>query len=259
MNLKPLFNVKLIEQNKQHYYQLGDDETWKPGVTTVLKVLDKPALIPWATKCVSENIKEAFKEFTSKPLSILTHKNIERICDEGKNIYKKKAADAADIGSRVHQAIDSLIRGEIKDIAGDIKAGVQGFLDWEAANSLKIHLGDSKLGSKLFGYGGSLDFVAFDGNDPIIFDIKTTKRRKDRDHGVYPEYGVQLAAYGQAFYETYGLKPKALYALWVNKEKPEFKAVKVANPDICFEMFLACLKIHKIQKLEMFEEEMILI
>lgn len=249
--LQPLYSVKLIADGKSHFYQIGDDETWYPGVTTVLSVLNKPALIPWAVKMCSENIKDYLTEHAIN--RILTPGEIEKACEAGKNIYKKKASEAADIGTRVHQAIDSIIKGEKKDIPEDIRAGVDGFLAWNASNSIKIELGDTRLGSKLFGYGGSLDFVGFDGNEAVIFDIKTTKKRKDRDHGIYPEAALQLSSYAVAFRETYGIPVKAVYGLWLNKEKPEFKAVKIANISACFEGFLAALKLHQLSKYEMFE------
>lgn len=254
MNLKPLYDVKLIEANRQHYYQIGSNEDWRPGVTTVLGVMNKPALIGWAAKSVSDNIRE---ELLKYPDTVLSKKQIESICDEGKNIYKKKAQDAADIGTRVHKAVDAIIRGEKPTITDDIRDGVQGFVDWQAAHSFTIHAGDTKLGSRLFGYGGSLDFVGIDSKGlAVIWDLKTTKKRKDRDHGIYPEYGLQLAAYAKAFTETYGIEVGAVYALWVNKEKPEFKAVKVSNINVAFEGFLACLKIYQTQKFELFEDQL---
>lgn len=246
--LNPLYDVKLIADGKQHFYQLGNEEKWFPGVTTVLSVINKPALVQWASNSACENIKEfLIKNALNR---VLTLDEIEAAVLEGKNIYKKKSQVAADLGSRVHQAIDSIIREEEKDIPEDIQAGVQGFLDWKASNSLTIELGDTKIGSKLFGYGGSLDMVAFDGNEAIIFDFKTTKKRRDRDHGIYDEYAYQLAAYAQAFKETYGLEVKKVYALWLNKEKPEFKAVEIPNISLCFEGFLAALKLYQVGKIE---------
>ncbi len=252
MILNPLYDVKLIATGKQHFYQIGTDETFHPGSTTALSVLNKPALVPWAANTACENIQEyLMANALNKPL---TKEEIEKACLEGKNIYKKKASEAADVGSRVHQAIDTIIRGETPVISDDIKAGVQGFLDWKASNSLKIELGDTKLGSKLFGYGGSLDMVAFDGNEAIIFDFKTTKKRKDRDHGIYPEAAFQLSSYANAFTERFGIPVKAVYGLWLDKEKPGFKAVKVSDINACFEIFLACLKIYKNSKYEMFDD-----
>jgi len=259
MKLTPLYEVKLIVDGKQHFYTMGEDETYFPGVTTCLQQINKPALIPWAVKACSDNIKDYLKQHAVN--RILTDQEVEQACLEGKNIYKKKASDAADIGSRVHKACDDIIRGTYKDevlmgagrYGADIAAGVQGFLDWKASNSLTIELGDTKIGSKVFGYGGSLDFVAFQGSEPIIFDIKTTKKRKDADHGIYPEYAYQLAAYAQAFHETYGLEVKNVYALWLNKEKPEFKPVKISNLSEAFQGFLAALKLYKLNKYQLFE------
>lgn len=262
MNLTPLYDVKLISKDKQHFYQLGSDETYYPGVTTVLKVVDKPALIPWALNSMESH---AYELITKKSLESfagtgefrinLSDLELKAILKESKNIYKKKAEEAADIGSRVHQAIDALIKGEkLSHISDDMKPAIDGFLDWKSSHSLKIEAGDTKLGSKMFGYGGSLDFVAFEGSEAIIFDIKTTKKRKDRDHGIYPEYAKQLSAYARAFTETYGIPVKEVWALWLNKEKAGFKPLKVSNINLCFENFLACLKIYNSQKFEMFDE-----
>src|SRR6185295_72240 len=130
---KPLYEVKLIADGKNHFYQLEGDETYHPGATTVLGVLNKPALIPWAVKACSDNIRDYLIENALD--KSLTKEEIEKACLEGKNIYKKKSSEAADMGSRVHQAIDRIIKGDKVDIPEDIKPGVQGFLDWSASNS----------------------------------------------------------------------------------------------------------------------------
>ena len=205
--LKALYEVKLIVDGRQHFYQIGEEEKWHPGVTSVLSAaIPKPALLPWALNMMSENVRDSLTKWPKG--NLMEEEDIEKIVKDGKNIYKKKASEAADIGKEVHLAIDGIIRNKAVVPGEYIKAGVDGFLKWRETNNLEIVLGDTKLGSKLFGYGGSMDFVAFKGPDPIIFDVKTTKRRKDRDHGVYNEYGLQLAAYAQAFHETYGLRPK---------------------------------------------------
>lgn len=252
MKLQPLYEVKLIADGRQHFYEIDKDQNWKPGVTTVLGQVAKPALLPWALNEMGKNVHGYLTNRIS--MDPFSKKEIEDLVKESKNIYKQKAADAADIGTRVHGAVNEIIHGRNPVITDDIKAGVDGFIQWKESNRLRVELGDTKLGSKLFGYGGSLDFLAFDGNEAIIFDIKTTKKRKDRPHGIYDEACYQLAAYRQAFRETYGLNVKAVYALWLNKEKPEFNAVKVMNPDVCFEAFLAALKLYQVQKMEKFDD-----
>lgn len=250
--LSPLYKVELIADGRNHFYKIGDDDTFYPSSTTVLKVLDKPAILPWALNMAGDNIKEFFSKWDGKPF------DVDALIKEAKNIYKVKASAAADVGTRVHGAINKIIHGETPEITDDIKPAIDGFLQWVEANKLKIEFGDTRLGSKLFGFGGSMDFLAFDGDDPIIFDVKTNRKRRDRPHGAYPEGALQLSSYRQAFFETYGLKPKACYILWINKEKPEFKAVKVANLEKCFEGFLAALNIYNLRKYELFDEEPII-
>lgn len=248
------YNVKMIDDGKQHFYQIENDDRWLPGVTTILSAaIPKPALLPWALNMMGENIREYL--MGRSPGQPFKPDEIEILIKEGKNIYKKKASDAAGIGTRAHKAIDDLIHGLDPQITPDIKFAVDGFLAWKSSNSLAIEMGDTKLASKLFGYGGSLDFVAFDKNEAIVFDLKTTKKRKNMPHGAYDEMGLQLAAYSQAFHETYGLKVKAAYVLWVDKERPDFKAVKVSNIPVCLEGFLAALKLYQNQKFEKFERD----
>src|SRR5438477_2816654 len=171
--LNPLYPVELITNGKSHFYKLGDGDLWFPGVTTVLQMIAKPALIQWSSNMACENIKEYLMENAlNKPL---TKEEIEKACLEGKNIYKKKAEAQADIGTKVHKAIDSLIKGDILEITDEIKPAIEGFINWNDSNDLTIEFGDTKIGSKVFGYGGSLDMVAFNkSNEAILVDFKTT-------------------------------------------------------------------------------------
>jgi hypothetical protein len=252
--LAPLFTVRLYVEGKKHWYLIADDETGKPSVTGILSAaIPKPAFVPWALNSMGDNVRDAILERVKNNVPI-SKEEIDAIILEGKNIYKKKSADAADIGTRVHAAIDQIIHGKEPEMTPDIKPAIDSFLSWQDENKIKIELGDTKIGSRLFGYGGSLDFVGFHNGEPVIFDIKTTKKRKDKPHGVYDEYALQLAAYRNAFKETYGLTAESCQILWINKEKVEFKAVQVGNINAAFEGFLACLKLYNLQKYEMFEE-----
>lgn len=251
--LNPLYDVKLIVDGRQHFYQIGADEKWHPGVTTALGMINKPALIPWAAKMVSENIKEALMEHWATPgtedrdKQHLSKEQIERICLEGKNIYKKKSQAAADVGTRAHKAIDLILHGEPYQLDDDIKIPVEAFLDWKGRQTLTFELGDTRIGSRLFGYGGSLDMVAFDGNEAILIDLKTS-------NGIYPEMGYQIGAYSQAFKETYGIEVKEAMILRIGKDKPEFEVKKVGNISACLEGFLAALKLYQLSKWQIFEE-----
>lgn len=245
--MNPLYKVTRVDKDGKHFYQIESDDKWLPGVTTILKVLNKPALIPWALNCMEANILNAIS-----PGSICDIKSLKEIIKESKGIYKKKAEDAANIGTRIHNAIDAIIHGNNYERDAQVDIGVEGFLRWQEANKLKIILGDTRIASKIFGYGGSLDFLAESANGVVIFDVKTTKKMKGGEHGIYPEYAYQLSAYKQAFEETYGAKVSDVYALWINKETPGFLPLRVGHWGSCFEGFLSCLKLHNLSNYQLF-------
>lgn len=242
---KPLYPVELIVDGKQHFYKLGDDETYHPGVTTILgAALPKPALLPWAVKMMGENIREYLTARDGKPF---LKDEIDALIQAGKDIYKKKAEAAADIGTRAHKVIDSILLGVDCEVTDDIKPCIDAFQDWRGRQTLTFDLGDTKIGSKVFGYGGSLDCVAWGDSGPVLIDLKTSK-------AIYDEYAYQLAAYVQAFRETYGVEVKEAIILRLGKDKPEFEVKRVANLSACLDGFLAALKLYNLNKWKKFEE-----
>lgn len=242
--LKPLYEVKLIADGKQHFYQIGSDETYHPGVTTILgAAIPKPALLPWSLKMMGENVKAELMNL-KEPLNEVV---IDKIVAAGKQIYKKVASDAADLGSRAHKAIDNIIKGETPIVTEDIAPCVEAFREWNKSSGLTIELGDTRLGSRLFGYGGSLDMLALRGNDPVLIDLKTSK-------GIWPEMGFQISAYAKAFQETFGVEVKEALILRVGKDKAEFEVKKLSNLNETFQGFLAALKLYSLSKFRMFDE-----
>ena len=90
-------NMELQFDEKLHLYTLDD----KPitGVTTILKTIAKPALLPWAAGCASSYIEEEVRKIASKYddleyMKVLA-KEWERILKEAKSAYRKKADKAA--------------------------------------------------------------------------------------------------------------------------------------------------------------------
>ena len=246
--IKPLYKVSLIDEGRSHFYVVNDDEKMLPGVTTALSSISKPMLIPWAAKMASENIKEFLLEHSTG--RILTKEEIEKACLEGKNIYKKKSSEAADIGTRAHAAINAIIEGREPKIDDDIKIAVEAFEKYQKTNALKIELGDTKIASLVHGYGGSLDAIGMENGKVIIVDFKTSK-------GIvfYPEWSFQLAAYSYAFQETYALDylPTGLIVR-IAKDKPDFRVAKVTNIAQAFLGFKAALSLYRMSKFDFFQQ-----
>jgi hypothetical protein len=75
-----------------------------PSVTTILKVLDKPALPPWAANMATEYIKQKMQ----------TRPSIGRIelfdlLEEARKNYRTVSSTAMDVGTRVHDLIEQYL------------------------------------------------------------------------------------------------------------------------------------------------------
>lgn len=245
--MKPLYDVKLITYERSHFYTINDDETMLPGVTTALSSIAKPALVPWAAKTATDNIKEYLMQHATG--RILTVEEIEKACLEGKNLYKKKSAEAADIGSRAHKAINAIVEGREPVVDEETKIPVEAFRKYVETKALKIEMGDTKIASAIHKYGGSLDAIGIEDGKVIIVDFKTSK-------AIYAEYAFQVAAYSYAFQETYGLDylPDALI-IRVGKDKPDFEVKRVTNIEQAFLTFKAALTLYRMSKFNFYKEE----
>jgi hypothetical protein len=177
-----------------------------PSVTTILKQLNKPALIGWAVKMCAEWIQtKADKD--PNGMYILNDEDVEKMTKE----YKAVSEEAMDIGSEVHNHIESYVkaklRGESYDVKGEkrdeVQNGFLAFLGWEKEyveswieSEVKV---DYEKESQ-YCYCGIVDGVAkFKDGRTMLIDFKVSK-------GIYPEYITQLSAYRNA-YEQYSGKP----------------------------------------------------
>ena len=212
-------NDNVSEKAKAHTRYYGLDGEQKPGVTTVLYVLNKPFLIPWANKLGLQGIDSS------------------------------KYRDAmAGIGTLTHQMImDHLTR--IKTVTSDYSASDIGmaencflsYLEWEKRNPIKPVLVEQPLVSDIYGYGGTPDCIAYNGDNLELLDFKTGK-------AIYPEMFYQVAAYVQLAKE-HGYEITSARILRIGRDDNEgFEERLTKRWDKEFELFRHCLSIYNLQK-----------
>lgn len=237
LGLKPKYIVGRKDEKNKHTYTINGGETWFVGVSSILDILSKPQLIPWAAKegalrtaLLTKKLRDKFAKSLFKPgvwemdqrrvydlyWDLLSDKRIDRVTNWGKRAWTKIKDSAADIGTRAHEAIDNMIKGKPVLITPDIELPVQGFLHWLSQTNLTIASGDIKVASVEEEYGGSIDAVFVDPKDQIVIgDFKTSKQFSD-------SYVYQVALYSNAFSETYGLERLAPgFIIRFDKIKPE--------------------------------------
>jgi len=187
---------RAISRDANHVYTY--DGKRYPGVTTILKVLDKSdALMSWAARQTAE---AAVGMMTGPdplywPLATLQN----TVGNEG--VIKALTArsswqrdQAAQLGTDVHKMADDHVSGRAlpETLPAAITDRVQAYAAWWAAAGWTLRASEAMLVHQVFGYGGTIDLLCRDRDGrTVLADIKTGK-------GVYREAILQLTGYGMA-------------------------------------------------------------
>lgn len=252
-DLRPHFQVDQVVEGKSHFYDVTEKGVTErfPGVTGVLGVINKPALVPWAKKEALNSVEGALlKRLGDKGIAkiLLDREWIRTILQEASKRPQQVKEDAADLGTQAHAAIDLIVRGqEPPEIPDLIKAPVDAFRQWWKYSGIEIVLGDTKVASRQYRYGGSLDALGRRGGRYVILDWKTSS-------GLYSEYALQVAAYAQAFYETFGEPCTDAIVVRFGKKLPiEFEKKTVADLRLSLRAFLAAKELKELLEQPHFE------
>lgn len=171
-----------------------------PGVTSILGIIDKPALVEWAKRetaeCAIRNL-DLLDGLRSTGGDRLAVEWLKRIPD-----YQRD--EAANRGTRVHAAADAYVNGRELDLPIEDMPFLDAYRLFLERHNVSIVAAElAVIGQTPYGYyGGTLDLIAdvdtdgeLEGDAPgrhrWLIDIKTSK-------GTYRETALQLAAYGMA-------------------------------------------------------------
>jgi hypothetical protein len=165
-------------------YTWGDDVY--ASVTTILGVLNKPALPRWAANAAAK-----FAVDNQNTIAQLIEQGQWRAAvDLIKGAPWRQRDKAAEVGTLVHHMIDNLHTGIEVEIPAEALQQVTHFVNWVEHFKPKILVSEGTIFNRVYDYAGTLDIVAhIDGLNWLI-DIKSGK-------GVYPEYAMQVAAYSR--------------------------------------------------------------
>ena len=206
-----------------------------PHVTQVIALLNKPQLIPWATRLGVEFMQEKLIEVVGASMDKLLHEiedmtlikseamtenvknfmadinknfggDASEIAKEAKSQHTKKKDEAADRGKRAHAAIESFLQandGAQIDVDEDIAKPFKKFIDWWILNDVEVVEVECPVWSEEGGgYKGRFDLAANlkkEGKNILyLIDIKFTPR-------IYDDVYMQLGAY------FYGWKQRTNY------------------------------------------------
>jgi hypothetical protein len=236
---------------ENHCHELLVDGDWKKltGVTTVLSVIAKPALISWAANMAVDYIKENALPYNGDDFAGMIATN-EELLEQARKAHTKKKEEAGKKGTDTHAIIEEIIKDVIK-IDGTIPATleqdskqVKHFTNWAIEN--KVRFLESELGiySENNFLGGIVDFVCEIDGEVWIGDIKT-------GNGIYAEAFWQMGGYELMINEL-KLYPKIKGYIVLNLRKNgEFEEKRSISNEENIKAFLSCLNIYRTkQKIE---------
>lgn len=192
-------------KGSKRFYSWRSENYW--SVTTILSGgLPKPALLPWGIRSVAEGavddrvILRAMLDKCETPADCRSGAYCAA-CDETVRFLKGKPYAhrdrAADLGTYVHDAAEAYVLGKpFPAWPLPVKPRMDAFVQFLHDYSPAYEATEASVYNRSEKYAGTLDAIATIGGRRLLLDTKTGK-------GVYPEVGLQLAAY--RFAEFIGL------------------------------------------------------
>lgn len=181
-------------------YSWRNESYW--SVTTIIgSGLPKPALLPWGIKSVAEGAVTKRSVLTEMLAACdtpteCTKGNFCDACDQTirwlKSTPYAHRDKAADLGTYVHDAAEAyVLKKPFPAWPVLVKPRMDAFVQFLADYSPVYEATEASVYNRSEKYAGTLDAIATIGGRKILLDTKTGK-------GVYPEVGLQLAAYRHA-------------------------------------------------------------
>lgn len=210
--------AKRSRSHTRYYNKAG---TLLPGVTTVLGVLNKPALVPWANGLGLQGIN--VREYVDV-LATIGSIGHDMICCHNKGVEFQRNGHPDELIDKAENCFLS-------------------YLAWEKQHEVEPIACEAQLVSEKYGFGGTVDMWCRVDGVPTILDYKTGK-------AIYAEHIYQVAAYRYLVEENgYGVKPEAVRILQIGRDETEGFSEKVVTDTAReWELFQHCLAIYRLQK-----------
>lgn len=225
-------NENFTFDSTKHLYMLDG----KPltGTTTILQVIAKPALIPWAVKTCKDFMLAALK--SGAPID-------EACIEEAGKQHRLKKEAAGDWGTTLHALIEEYAKNGLTNPPTDEKMeqAFNHFLSWTNENQVKFLESEKRIYSREMWVGGTCDLVVEIEGKTWIVDVKTGS-------GIYPEHFWQMGSYDMCLNEM-GLYPKVEGYIVLNLKKDgKFEEKRSISNEDNRSAFKAALTIYRIQE-----------
>ncbi len=238
----------VFDEATHTYYINGKPAT---GVTSIISVLAKPALIGWAARMAVEYFKEnigwAWEDVEAN--YGVTREHALKVLDEAKVAHTKKKEAAGEHGTDKHALVEEYINLCIAVNGGKpitvptllSLAGVQEFGEWAVKNVKQFLFSERRMFDEELFIAGTADFAYLAKDDKkLMGDFKTSS-------GIYGiDYWLQVAAY-RMLAEGEGDKPyDGMTVVRLGKDG-KFEVQSLYDYETYKNAFLSCLTLYRAQ------------
>jgi hypothetical protein len=199
--------VELVFDVAKHKYFANGELV--QGVTTLLKVINKPALVGWSAKMAGEYVAS-----TLRPGAVLDEVQIKELAEGAKNAHRVRTEKAADIGSIAHKWCEDYVKGlkPPTPVNEDLIAITDAFLRFLDEYDIEPIRSERKLYSRDLKVAGTTDLIAMFQGGLAILDYKTSAS------GIWNEAFIQLGAYGLMYAEETSQQADVHVVVNINKK-----------------------------------------
>lgn len=159
----PTPRYEVTDDNHKYTIAMPNGEKIGPlkSVTTILNVIEKPALKGWAARMSAQHFKTEILRLGAKALNA---DELERIAKDSAAAHTKFAKDAADLGTACHDAFEAIILGkELETYPPQLKEPIAAFKNWRLGPGSDIEIVDTEtaVASVEHRAGGRLDAIGY--------------------------------------------------------------------------------------------------
>lgn len=231
--------LRRVQVGEHRVYLVEGHDGQLLSVSTVLQVVNKPGLAPWARRTALEAVRSLLLEGAeAQPYLSRDPATVDDLVARAYQLSVARRDEAARLGADLHRLIEEHIVGREPVPPPELEGPYGAYLEWERQTDILLVLAELPVYSLRYGYAGTVDAIGVrrDGQALIAIDWKTTG-------GVYREHAFQVAAYAQALEELTGLPVEEGWVVRLAKDQPHFEARQVADWRRAFPGFLAALQL----------------